>query len=81
MTIASSHTRKLLIAKNTKTPPCGARASMPQPATMAPVVAPPSIIEGMTRSGSAAANGMAPSEMNEAPSSQAALPLSRSAGV
>ena len=48
---------------------------------MAPVVAPPSIIEGMTRSGSAAANGMAPSEMNEAPSSQAALPLSRSAGV
>ena len=32
----------------------------------------------MTRSGSAAANGMAPSEMNEAPSSQAALPFSRS---
>ena len=30
------------------------------------------------RTGSAAANGIAPSEMNEAPSSQAALPFSRS---
>jgi hypothetical protein len=39
------------------------------------------MIDGMTRSGSAAANGMAPSVMNEAPSSQAALPVSRSAGV
>ena len=53
----------------------------PLAATIAPVVAPPSIIEGMTRSGSAAANGMAPSEMKEAPRSQAALPLSRSAAV
>ena len=48
---------------------------------MAPVVAPPSIIDGMTRSGSAAANGMAPSEMKDSPSSHAALPFSRSAGV
>ena len=30
------------------------------------------------RTGSAAANGIAPSEMNETPSSQAALPFSRS---
>ena len=36
------------------------------------------MIEGITRSGSAAANGMAPSVMNEAPSSQPALPFSRS---
>ena len=35
----------------------------------------------MTRHGSAAANGIAPSEMNERPSSQAALPFSRSACV
>ena len=43
-----------------------------------PVTALPSMIEGITRSGSAAANGIAPSVMNEAPSSQAALPFSRS---
>ncbi len=41
----------------------------------------PSMIDGMTRSGSAAANGMAPSVMNDAPSSQAAAPFSRSASV
>ncbi|CAM5574347.1 hypothetical protein SAURM35S_03071 [Streptomyces aurantiogriseus] len=35
----------------------------------------------MTRSGSAAANGIAPSLMKEAPSTQAALPFSRSAVV
>ena len=35
----------------------------------------------MTRSGSAAANGIAPSEMNEAPSSHAATPFSRSTAV
>ena len=35
----------------------------------------------MTLTGSAAANGMAPSEMNEAPSNQAALPFSRSGSV
>ena len=35
----------------------------------------------MTRSGSAAANGMAPSVMKEAPSSHAALPFSRSGTV
>ena len=47
----------------------------------APVTAPPNIIDGMTRSGSAAANGMAPSEMNDAPRSQAARPFSRSGSV
>ena len=43
-----------------------------------PVTADPAISDGMTRSGSAAANGIAPSVMNEAPSSQAARPFSRS---
>ena len=47
----------------------------------APVTAPPTIEAGMTRSGSAAANGMAPSQMNAAPSSHAASPFSRSTGV
>ena len=37
------------------------------------------MIDGITRNGSAAANGIAPSVMNEAPISQAALPFSRSA--
>ena len=35
------------------------------------------MIPGITRSGSAAANGIAPSVMNEAPRSQPALPFSR----
>jgi hypothetical protein len=48
---------------------------------IAPVVAPPSMMDGMTRSGSAAANGIAPSVMKARPSSHAALPCSRSAGV
>ena len=39
------------------------------------------MIAGMTRSGSAAANGMAPSVMKDAPSAQPALPFSCSAGV
>ena len=39
------------------------------------------MIGGMTRSGSAAANGIAPSVMNEAPSSHAAFPFSRSAAL
>ena len=44
-------------------------------------MAPPNIIDGMTRNGSAAANGIAPSEMKQAPRSQAALPFSRSGSV
>ena len=45
------------------------------------MTAPPTMIDGMTRSGSAAANGIAPSVMKEAPSSQAALPDWRSGCV
>lgn len=37
--------------------------------------------DGIIRSGSAAANGMAPSEMNDRPSSHADLPDSRSFSV
>ncbi len=39
------------------------------------------MLAGITRSGSTAANGIAPSEMNAAPRSHAALPFSRSAGL
>ena len=69
------------MANSTKMPPCGARDVAPNAIDKPPVTAPPIIIDGITRSGSAAANGMAPSEMNEAPSSQAARPFSRSGSL
>ena len=68
-------------AKSTKIPPCGARRLTSRPIDRAPVTALPAMIDGITRSGSAAANGMAPSVMNEAPIAQAALPFSRSGTV
>ena len=67
------------MAKNTKIPPCGAWLMTPHIMLSPPVTAAPSMLAGMTRNTSAAANGMAPSEMKDAPSSQAALPFSRSA--
>ncbi len=80
-TRAMRNIARLPIAKNTKIPPCGARRVTPNAMHSAPVMAPPNIIDGMTRSGSAAANGMAPSEMNEAPRSQAARPFSFSGSL
>ena len=41
----------------------------------------PAMMQGMTRSGSPTANGMAPSVMLEAPRIQAAFPASRSSSV
>ena len=67
------------MAKKTKIPPWGALEAAPRAIDRAPVVAPPTIIEGITRNGSAAANGMAPSEMKEAPILHPALPVPRSA--
>src|SRR6478735_8691513 len=78
-TIETTNITKLSMAKKTKMPPCGALDPTPAAIEMAPVTAPPSMLAGMTRRGSAAANGMAPSEMKDAPSSQAALPFSCSA--
>ena len=65
--------RMLPTAKSTKIPPCGARTLTSSAIDSPPVTALPSMIAGITRSGSAAANGIAPSVMNEAPSSQAGL--------
>ena len=45
------------------------------------MTAPPAMVAGITRSGSEAANGMAPSEMNDRPNNQADLPFSCSAAV
>ena len=77
-TTAVSQPSTLSMAKNTNTPPCGARDAAPKAIEVPPVTAPPTMSEGMTRSGSTAAKGMAPSEMNDAPSSHPALPASRS---
>src|SRR5918999_263835 len=65
----------------TKIPPCGARRVQPNRSDSEAVIAEPTIIEGITRIGSAAANGMAPSVINEAPITQFACPARRSAGV
>jgi hypothetical protein len=67
----------LWTAKITKMPPCGARTPTLQASERPPVTSLPSMMHGITRRGSAAANGMAPSVMNDAPSSHPALPFSR----
>ena len=76
--IARTNPANPSIAKATKTPPCGARDPTCISIVSAPVTAPPAMVAGMIRSGAAAAKGIAPSEMNEAPRSHAALPFSRS---
>lgn len=50
----------------------------PNTITRAPVTADPAMLDAMTRQDSAAANGMAPSEMKDAPSNQTARLFSRS---
>ena len=67
------------MAKKTNTPPCGAWLVTEKAIVMPPVTPAPTTDAGITRSGSEAAKGIAPSEMNAAPSSQAALPFSFSA--
>ena len=79
--MASRYRNGRPISGVTQSPPCGARRVLPKAIDRPPVTALPSMIDGITRSGSAAANGIAPSVMNEAPSSQAAAPFSRSASV
>ena len=79
--IARRKPPKLVMAKATNTPPWGAREPTCIAMVIAPVIAPPAMVAGMTRSGSAAAKGMAPSEMKDSPSSQALRPFSTSALV
>ena len=50
-----------------KIPPCGAGALTPKYPTIAPARADPAIHDGRTVCGSAAANGIAPSVMKDAP--------------
>src|SRR5690606_15608259 len=79
--IASANPSAPDTSGGTSTPPCGLVVAAPKRAARAPVTVEPASSDGTTRSGSAAANGMAPSVTYTAPSSQAARPLRRSAGV
>src|SRR5512140_3659303 len=66
-TIARTNTRRLSTTGSTMGPPCGAWS--PTPPSIATVAATiePNMIDGITRTGSAAANGMAPSVMPTRP--------------
>ena len=57
----------LSIIPMTKIPPCGALDPHPNIMDNAPAIAEPTIHGGMIRSGSDAANGMAPSVIKESP--------------
>ena len=78
-TMESRNSRNESMAKKTNTPPCGAWLVTEKAIVMPPVTPAPTIEAGITRSGSEAAKGIAPSEMNAAPSSHAAFPFSFSA--
>ena len=51
----------------TQIPPCGARKEQPNNIDNNPAKPEPTAIEGITRNGSAAAKGIAPSVMNDIP--------------
>lgn len=57
----------LPITKNTKIPPCGAISVQLNAIDIAPAIAEPTTQAGITRSGSAAANGIAPSVIKDKP--------------
>src|SRR6478735_11789160 len=80
-TRANSHHSGSFTAPGTnrsKMPPWGTTVDAPAAIEMAPAAAEPAINDGITRSGSLAAKGMAPSVMNESPNAHAGLPASRS---
>ena len=74
MAKASRYNGHLVIRGNTKMPPWGALSSQPNSMERPPATAEPIIWAGMTRSGSAEANGIAPSVMNDSPRIHAASP-------
>ena len=61
----------------TNKPPCGACREIFNAIEMAPAVAPPITELIITRNGSAATNGNAPSEIKHKPKTKEALPASR----
>src|SRR5574344_1703535 len=63
--MATRYMTGLPIVGTTKIPPCGARSVQSKAIDRAPAVAEPIKTDGMTRSGSPAANGIAPSVMKE----------------
>lgn len=67
MMMEAKYMSGLPIVGTTKIPPCGARNVQSKIMLNAPAVAAPTTQDGITRIGSAAANGMAPSVMKEKP--------------
>ena len=63
--IASAYIRGLPIVGSTKIPPWGALSVHPKNMDSPPATADPTIQDGMTLSGSLAANGIAPSEIKD----------------
>ena len=66
-TSATAYMTGLEMIATTQKPPCGAGLPQPNIAESAPATAEPMMQDGMTRPGSAAAYGIAPSEMKERP--------------
>ena len=65
--IATKYMNQFPITGKTKIPPCGAGNVQPKIIVNAPATAEPMTHEGITFNGSAAANGIAPSVMNDNP--------------
>ena len=64
---ATAYIAGFLMIAMTQKPPCGAGLAQPNAAEIAPAIAEPMIQDGITRPGSAAAYGIAPSEMKDRP--------------
>lgn len=62
---ATKYIKKLLLKNITNIPPCGALSLMLNNIVNAPASADPTIIDGITLNGSPAANGIAPSVIND----------------
>ena len=74
------HLGRVMVQRQTESqikPPCGACSEIFNAIEIAPAVAPPITELIITRNGSAATNGNAPSEIKHNPKTKEALPASR----
>ena len=74
ITVAKMYAHQLVANGVTHKPPCGAGTPIFIQPTIAPPTAEPTIHDGITCNGSAVANGIAPSVMNENPRTQLVTP-------
>ncbi len=80
-TMAMTYMMRLSTTGKTIGPPCGAWSPTPPSDATTAAVMEPTIIHGMTRSGSAAAKGIAPSVIPIIPIATAAMPASFSSSL